>query len=197
MEQKWTWVYLLAGTVTFISVFIQITLRIRPFQRILEKQAGRTDRIIVILLFGGFSILGTYMGIPLPSGAIGNVRDLGPIIVGLVGGPLLGLGAGLIGGIHRYFLGGFTRISCALATILIGLMSGFAHKLNRGELPKLGWAALFTVLVECFHMALTLLMARPFDEALLVVKTVTLPMMLANSIGVAISILFISGNRKA
>ena len=136
MEQEWTWVYLLAGTVTFISVFIQITLRIGPFQRILKKQAGRTDRIIVILVFGGFSILGTYMGIPLTSGAIGNVRDLGPIIAGLVGGPLLGLGAGLIGVIHRYFLGGLTRISCALATIIIGLMSGFIHKLNRGEIAQ-------------------------------------------------------------
>jgi sigma-B regulation protein RsbU (phosphoserine phosphatase) len=148
--------------------------------------------MVVILFFGGFSILGTYMGMPLPSGAIGNVRDLGPIVAGLVGGPLVGLGAGLIGGIHRYFLGGLTQIPCALATILIGLTSGFIHKSNRGKLIGLGRAALFTILMECFHMALTLLIARPFDEALLAVKTVIFPMILANCVGVVISILFIS-----
>jgi sigma-B regulation protein RsbU (phosphoserine phosphatase) len=192
VEQESIWVFLLAGTVTFISVFIQIALRIGPFQRILRKQANRIDRIVVILLFGGFSILGTYMGMPLPSGAIGNVRDLGPIVAGLVGGPLVGLGVGLIGGIHRYFLRGLTHIPCALATILIGLASGFIHKFNRGKLIGLAWAALFTILMECFHMALILLIARPFDEALLVVETAIFPMILANSVGVVISIVFIS-----
>jgi sigma-B regulation protein RsbU (phosphoserine phosphatase) len=34
--------------------------------------------------------------------------------------------AGLIGGIHRYFLGGFTAIPCALATVIAGLAEGIA-----------------------------------------------------------------------
>jgi len=192
MEEEEIWVFLLAGAVTFISVFIQIIIRIKPFQRVLSKQANWIDRIVIVLLFGGFSILGTYMGIPLPSGAIANVRDLAPIIAGLVGGPLVGLGVGLIGGTHRYFLGGLTQLACALATVLSGLASGFIRRLNRDKLIRLRWAVLFTALMQCFHMALVLLITRPFDEALVAVKTVMLPMILANSAGVAISILFIS-----
>lgn len=58
------------------------------------------------------------------SGAIANIRDLGPMLAGLVGGPVIGLGAGAIGGIHRYFLSGFTAIPCALATVIAGLGGG-------------------------------------------------------------------------
>ena len=192
MELEEPWVFLLAITITFISVFIQIVIRTRPFQRVLSNQGGWIDRIVVVLLFGGFSILGTYMGFPLRSGAIGNVRDLAPIIAGLVGGPLVGLTAGLIGGVHRYFLGGLTALPCALATVLIGLTSGFIRKLNLNKLIRLWWAVLFTVLMECFHMALIFIIVRPFDEALAVVNAVMFPMVVANSAGVAISILFIS-----
>ena len=191
MEPEADWVFLLAGTVTFISVFIQIVANRKPFQRILSKEAGWRDKLIIILLFGGFSILGTYMGIRLPSGAIGNVRDLGPMIAGLAGGPLIGLGAGLIGGIHRYFLGGFVQIPCGLATILAGLISGVINRLNKGKLVRLRWAVLFAALMECFHMLLALLIAQPFSEALNIVKTLSLPMILANSAGIAISMLLI------
>lgn len=110
MEPEADWVFLLAGTVTFISVFIQIVSRTKPFHRVTGGESDWIARSMVILLFGRFSIIGTYMGIHLPSGAILNVRDLGPIVAGLTGGPLIGFGAGLIGGVHRYFLGGLTAL---------------------------------------------------------------------------------------
>jgi len=47
-------------------------------------------------------------------------------------------------------------------------------------------------LIECLHMGLVLLSARPFSEALAVVKETVFPMILANSVGVAINVLFIS-----
>ena len=192
MEEQSTWVFLLAGTVTFITVFIQILTKTGAFRRVLAKQADWRDKIIVVVFFGAFSILGTYIGIRFPSGAIGNVRDLGPMIAGFTGGPLIGLGAGLIGGIHRYFLGGFTCIPCSLATVLAGLITGIAQKLNRGNLIGLWRAVLLAVLIECLHMGLVLLIARPFSEALALVKETMFPMILANAVGVAINVLFIS-----
>jgi sigma-B regulation protein RsbU (phosphoserine phosphatase) len=193
MQEQATWVFLLAGTVTFITVFIQILTKTGAFRRVLAKKADWRDQIIVVLFFGGFSVLGTYIGIRFPSGAIGNVRDLGPMIAGFTGGPLIGLGAGLIGGIHRYFLGGFTRIPCSLATILAGLIAGIVYKLNHGNLIGLWPAVLYAALIECLHMGLVLLIARPFSEALAAVEATIFPMILANSVGVAINVLFIRG----
>ncbi|HDN84966.1 MAG TPA: stage II sporulation protein E, partial [Candidatus Aerophobetes bacterium] len=88
--------------------------RTRYFNNLISKRPTFWDRLILILVFGGFSIYGTYSGVEI-FGAIANTRDLGPMVAGLVGGPVIGLGAGLIGGIHRYFLGGFTFIPCSLA----------------------------------------------------------------------------------
>ena len=40
-------------------------------------------------------------------GGIANTRDLGPALGGLLGGPVVGIGAGLIGGVQRLAMGGF------------------------------------------------------------------------------------------
>ncbi|GAH73473.1 unnamed protein product, partial [marine sediment metagenome] len=102
------------------------------------------------------------------------------------------VGAGLIGGIHRYFLGGgFTAIPCALATIISGLLGGLIYELRKKEFIGVLWAALFAIFMESFHMLLVLLIARPFADALQLVKEIGLPMIGANSIGVAIFALII------
>lgn len=176
----------LIGTACIIIVFAYIVTRARFFTAILDKQFSFRNQIILILLFGALSIFGTYGGIKLPSGAIANIRDFSPMVAGLVGGPIIGLGAGLIGGIHRYFLGGLTCIPCALATVIAGLMGGVIYKLRKGEFALVWQATLFAALMESFHMGLVLLMARPYAEALAVVKEVSLPMIGANTMGVAI-----------
>ncbi|MHA2428564.1 MAG: LytS/YhcK type 5TM receptor domain-containing protein, partial [Candidatus Hermodarchaeia archaeon] len=96
----------LAKTASVVVVFAYIVSRSRFFIGILDKQFTFKNQLVLILLFGALSIFGTYGGIRLPSEAIVNIRDLGPMVAGLAGGPITGLGAGLIGGIHRYFLGG-------------------------------------------------------------------------------------------
>jgi sigma-B regulation protein RsbU (phosphoserine phosphatase) len=162
----------------------------------LNNKGTWIDRLIIIALFGVFSILGTYMGTELPSGAILNYRDLGPMIAGLVGGPVVGLGAGLIGGVHRFFMGGFTAVPCALATILIGLICGIVRYKNDNRLISVQWAMLLAILMECFHMGLTLLIARPFADALAVVKLVVLPMVIANAVGMMVALFLIKNKEE-
>src|SRR4030043_186436 len=125
---------LFAETEIFIFVFMEIITRIKTIQRVIVKRASWRDKAIFILIFGGFSIFGTYAGIPLPSGAIVNIRDFAPMIAGLTTGPKTGLAVGLIGGIHRLFLGGFTCIPCALATIIAGLICGAIYHFNKRKL---------------------------------------------------------------
>jgi sigma-B regulation protein RsbU (phosphoserine phosphatase) len=176
----------LIGTACVLIVFAYVITRTRLFTDILDKQFSFKNQVILILLFGALSIFGTYGGIKLPSGAIANIRDLSPMVAGLVGGPVMGLGAGLIGGIHRYFLGGLTDVPCALATVIAGLMGGVIYKLRKGEFPPIWQATLFAVVMEFLHIGLVLLIARPFAEALAVSKDVILPMTAANAVGMAI-----------
>ena len=182
----------LVAKVCVVIVFIYLVTRTRYFTEILDKQFNVKNQIALILIFGIFAIYSTYSGIKLPSGAIANIRDLGPIVAGLIGGPVMGLGAGLIGGVHRYFLGGLTQIACPLATVIAGLAAGMIYKWQKGKFIGIWRATLFAILIESLHMGLILLIARPYSEALQVVKLIGLPMILANSVGVAISALIFS-----
>ncbi|MCK5318246.1 MAG: ECF transporter S component [Anaerolineales bacterium] len=182
----------LVAKVCVVLVFIYLVTRTRYFTGILDKQFNIKNQIVLILIFGIFAIYSTYTGIKLPSGAIANIRDLGPIVAGLIGGPVIGLGAGLIGGVHRYFLGGLTQIPCSLATVIAGLAAGMIYKRQSGKFIGIWRATLFAILIESLHMGLILLISRPYSEALQVVKLISLPMILANAVGVAISALIVS-----
>lgn len=176
----------LIKTACVVVAFAYVVTRTGFFAEILDKKFSFKNQAILFSLFGALSIFGTYGGLQLPSGAIANIRDLGPMVAGLVGGPMVGLGAGLIGGVHRYFLGGFVCIPCALSTIIAGLLGGVIYRLKRGEFVAVWQAILFAIFMELSHMGLTLLIAKPYVQALAVVKEVILPMTGANALGMAI-----------
>jgi phosphoserine phosphatase RsbU/P len=190
------WILKIIITIICLVILIRLVSPRAFFQRLLNRNASFRDKLTIIIIFGLFSVFCTYMGTALPSGAIINVRDMAPILAGLIGGPLIGLGTGLIGGIHRFFLEGFTQIPCSLATILIGLLAGCVNQWiiqqkGRLEFIKIHWAALFAFVMELFHMGLILLIARPFDNALETVRIIILSMTLANTIGVSLGLLLI------
>ena len=172
----------LVEKICVIVVIAYLITRTKYFREILDKRFTLKNRAILILIFGAVSIFGTYSGIKIP-GAIANVRDLGPMIAGLIGGPVIGLGAGLIGGIHRYFLGGVTCVPCSLATVLAGLFGGIIYILRRGKFIGVPGAVLFAALMESFHMILALILVRPYSEAVKIVVEVSIPMIFANSLG--------------
>jgi sigma-B regulation protein RsbU (phosphoserine phosphatase) len=181
----------LVKTTCVIIAFAYVLTRTGFFTDVVDKKINFKNQLILILLFGALSVFGTYGGLTLPSGAIANIRDLGPMVAGLVGGPWVGLGAGLIGGVQRYFMGGFVCVPCAVATVVAGLLGGAIYKLRKGEFVLIWQAVLFAVVMELLHMGLTILIARPYQEALQVVKEVALPMIGANALGMGIFVFII------
>ena len=118
-----------------------------------EKQTFRS-RLWLSLIFGMVSICSTYIGVPI-QGAIVNTRVIGVMAAGLLGGPYVGVGAALIGGIHRYLfdIGGFTAVSCALSTIMEGAIgAAFSRKFKAGEIGG-GELFLLTAVAEMGQMA--------------------------------------------
>jgi len=182
---------LFAASEIFIFVFIEIVTKIETVQRVIFKTAQVRDYIIFIVLFGLFSIFGTYVGVQTEYNSISNIRDIGPMVAGLVAGPYAGIAVGLIGGIHRFFMGGVSAVPCALATILAGVLAGAVYHLNKGQLPGIVPAMAFGALVEVLHGLLALIMIQPFSVASAIFLESIPQMIIANSLGVAICVIVI------
>jgi sigma-B regulation protein RsbU (phosphoserine phosphatase) len=185
-----------AATQAFVYVFMQIVTNIAITRRVFFQTANFIDYTFFILFFGGLSIFGTLIGMPADYGAISNIRDLSPMIAGLVAGPVVGLAVGLIGGIHCFSLGGQTSLSCSLITVLAGLLAGLIFQINHKKLVGVVPAMLFAIGIELINAGLTLAIIRPFSAALLVILATILPMIIANVPGIGISIIVIQNARE-
>lgn len=174
-----------------IVVIAYVVSRLRVFGEVLEGTFTIKNQAILILIFGAISIFGTYSGVEV-FGAIANVRDLGPMVAGLIGGPIMGLGAGLIGGLYRLTLGGFTAVPCAISTILAGLLAGLVYIINKRRFVGIFWAVVFAVLMESLHLLINLAIAQPYEQALAVVEELTIPIIVSNAMGMFIFAFIIS-----
>ena len=167
-----------------VLVIFSILFHIKYFKRMLNDKHSTIDQIVMAVVFGLFALYGTFSGVQT-SGAIANIRNFGPMMGGLLGGPWVGLGAGLIGGLHRYFMGGFTAIPCGLGTILSGLLGGLLMMFTKGKIGI--WKpTVFAFLMEVADMGLILLLAQPLDKVLTLVSIIAMPMILADTFGIAI-----------
>lgn len=159
--------------------------RSRYFSEVVEGHRTLKNQAVLIVAFGAFSIYGSLIGINV-MGAVMNVRDLGPLVGGIFCGPVVGIGAGLIGAAFRTSQGGFTLVPCSLATLLAGLFAGVLHMRLKAKLPGLLLSASLATLFELFHIALVLLIARPFSMALEVSKIALPSLAIANATGILI-----------
>lgn len=209
-DEMWELLLLMLERVGIIVTVAFLMTRVRYFRTVIHQQdVTDKQRFPVMLMFGLFGILGTYTGLVVNSESLGlsswameleadeaiaNSRVIGIVVAGLIGGWKIGFGAGLIAGIHRFSLGGFTAFSCGFSGIVAGLLSGLIHKRlqkSRRYVPPF-LALLVGGLAETLQMGLILLISRPFEQAFELVEEIGLPMIVANGIGTAIFILVIS-----
>ncbi|WP_371753614.1 LytS/YhcK type 5TM receptor domain-containing protein [Ferviditalea candida] len=201
-------IFLLERVGVIVTVAFVMT-RFPYFRRMINRlDITRTQRLSVMIMFGLFGIIGTYTGFTVStespefstvsgvlaeSEAIANSRVIGIIIAGLLGGVRLGMGAGLIAGFHRYLLGGFTALSCALSAVISGLIAGLVHRRIKDDDRRMRVStAIFTAMLgETVQMIIILLLSRPFDQAFLLVQAIGVPMIVANGIGSGLFILII------
>ena len=184
-----------AGLIAILAFAISQS---RTVKRILTRKHKRKRELaVIVILFGGLGIVGTYMGVPV-HGAIANSRVVGVFVAGLIGGPLAGLLAGMIAGFHRWAIdiGGFTAFACMLSTILEGLLGGLLSKRMERVEEKWFFALVAGASAEIMQMLLILLIVRPFHEALELVMIIAIPMIGANAIAIGIFIAIINSIKK-
>lgn len=163
-----------------IGLSAYMITRLPPIRRILLEHSIRWhDRCFLILIFGSLSILGNSLGIPV-HGSLANSRIVGPITGGLIGGPVVGIGAGVMGGIIRYQMGGFTMPAAVSANMIAGLVAGLVH-IRYGSrnitLPIAGFTALGC---EAILKIMVLAMSKPFEAAWTLEKLIAPPTIAAN-----------------
>lgn len=186
--------------VGIILIIVFLLSQMKLFRQIIQTDPNVKEKVLLIILFGCFGLISNYTGIEIyqntisntgilleiaPDNAIANTRVLGAVIGGLLGGPAVGLGAGLIAGIHRYSFGGFTAFACSIAVVLAGVIAGY---LGRRQLKKengitVTFAVKLGMALEAVQMMIILLLAKPFDQALHLVKVISIPMIFINGLG--------------
>jgi two-component system sensor histidine kinase LytS len=186
-------IYLLTTLLNNMGLIIVLAIilsRLTIFKRLVTKQnITFKEKILLVIIFGVFGILGTYFGVRV-KGAIANSRVIGVLVGGLLGGPVVGLGAGFIAGFHRWAfdIGGFTAVACAISTFVEGGIGGFAHKYVKDHKHMWPFALMLGIFAELTQMLIILVVAKPFTEALALVKIIILPMVTVNSLGIALFI---------
>lgn len=179
--------------VGFIIMLALILSKARIFKTIFAKETQNTkEKIFMGIFFGILSIVGTYTGISV-KGAISNTRVIGVAVGALLGGPVVGILAGLIGGSHRFLIdiGGFTAFSCGMSTFLEGLIAGLLSYKFKNTPNKIVFSIIVGVIIESFQMFFILLTAKPFEAALDLIKIIGIPMIINNSIGIGVFIMII------
>ncbi len=185
----------LINSMCVVIVVAYILSRMKFFSDVIDGRFSAENRTLLSLIFGLFSIYGTFSGFSVV-GAIANTRYIGPLVAGIIGGPFAGLGAGLIGGIHRYLSGGFTYVESAVSTVVAGLVAGLVFKRGRYKskgLISIRAAGVLSVIILIYHYVQILVFCKPSDKAAILIQSIAVPMMVSNAGGVVI-FLFIINN---
>ncbi|MFE3575650.1 LytS/YhcK type 5TM receptor domain-containing protein [Lysinibacillus sp. NPDC059133] len=195
--------------VGLIIVFAFLMSRWRLFRGVLFQDQGVKEKVWLIIIFSALSIVSSYTGIKIESGsihplnqmihstinaeeAIANTRLIGVAIAGIFGGPLVGVCVGIIAGIHRITLGGFTAVACGVSTILAGFITGgLSKQLKIRQTFSYKKAVIIGICAETLQMIVILLMAKPFEQALPLVSLIALPMIFMNALGILIFFIII------
>ncbi|OPL07496.1 MAG: histidine kinase [delta proteobacterium ML8_F1] len=184
--------------VSIIIVISYLFSNSRVFSKTLNSENFHfKEKILMSLYFGAIGIIGTYSGIPY-MGAIVNNRVIGVVIGGLIGGPVVGVLSGLIAGGHRFLIdiGGFTAFSCGLSTLTEGLVAGLLSPIFYKSDIKVAFAFVVGLVTEFLQMVIIILTARPVEDAFALVEIIAFPMIVINSVGIAIIIAIIENIKK-
>ncbi len=160
-------------------------------------------RVPAILVFGMLSIAGTHSGIIIDvhekwqsidlstvwpnnlreTQAIVGFRDTMTLVSGLIGGPWVGFGTGLLAGVERYQLGGLAGLASGLATMLLGIFAGLIRYFRPHWVETVKGVFGVALLGTFLHRCMILIVVQPFSDAWVLSKEVMIPVGVVNTLG--------------
>jgi two-component system sensor histidine kinase LytS len=186
---------ILLQRIAIIAVVAYIFSQTKAFRLMFKELTTYSEKAVLIAFFSSISIAGTYLAIPV-EGGLANVRDTGSIVAGLLGGPVVGAATGIISGLHRISIGGFSAVACGVATMVGGIVAGYIHTRMIPKTPDWIVGVGTGVGIVLFSMGLILVACQPFAAAWALVTSVTIPMSLANAVGISVFMIITHNARE-
>lgn len=176
--------------ISLLSVIGSLISKLQLVQNLILKERRKLrDQVLLALIFAGIIVIACYTGIRIGPYNM-NTKVIGAMTAGLLGGPIVGLYASLIGSVYVYVFSpspAFAMAS-AFATVLFGLLGGgFYPYFQRGKW-KYKDLFLLTCFAEVCEMVCLLRFTVPMQMALDTVLQISGPMILLNSVGILIFI---------
>ncbi|SER60903.1 two-component system, LytT family, sensor histidine kinase LytS [Gracilibacillus ureilyticus] len=172
------------------------------FRSLLDRDIAIDTVIYLSLVFGFMGILGTYTGVLIEletmalesrftlvtqDGVLIGFSMVVVMIAGLLGGPFVGLGSGIIPGIFLMLLGGEAWLANCLINPLAGLITGWTGQFFSEERVIAPGKAMFIgMFPPVLHMGLLLIFINDQQKGVELVNTVGIPLVITNAIALAI-----------
>ena len=185
-----------------LLVIAFVLTRTRGFRSLLYREFNMKMIIVHSIVFGIFGIVATMAGIVIDpqhgvlysyvlsvedSQYVVSLSLVPMVIAGLFGGPFVGLGAGIVSGAHLFLLGGMGSLADMIVNPLTGMLAGFTARFFSQERVISPFKALFIgVFPPILQMQLLLIFDATGEEAVSIVDTVGLPLVLSNALAIAI-----------
>lgn len=181
------------------SVFfflLYMLFKINILRKAVINYSGSTEEKIALvglsIFFALANMLASNLGFKV-SGATVNMRTGITVCAVMLCGPIGGIFTGLVGGVYRYTLGGWTGLPCALATIFapvipIIILARYKHQHNVRLPINTKTAALMSlvgIFWECIHLLVlcTFIGKKPPAEAFpIMFYSFFSPMVIANAV---------------
>jgi len=141
---------LLLARMMISSVILYLFTITGAFKRLVSGEARLSDLVWTAVLTLAISLYGNYGGVEV-NGVLVNFRDVGAILAGLLGGPIVGTIVGLVSGYLRFLQGGIVAVPCMIGTIMAGLLAGIAIRFWKGKLTVVR-AIIIALIVELLHV---------------------------------------------
>jgi two-component system LytT family sensor kinase len=183
------------GNVCVLFTIVYFFNKYSPaFSFLVKNTLRRRDWLWLYGLFTLLSILGTLLAIKVHVGheadawAMINIRSIGAVLAGLLGGPVLGASVGFSAGFVRYLAGGVTAEICFITTTLAGLIAGLVHQLLLKYRPEQRFSGKIAFLTTLFVESLAKVLVFWVIKDPQLIQVIALPMILANSLGVVLCV---------
>lgn len=194
--------YILVQRLGLLLILAFLLTRIPSFRSLLDREMDAKTTILHALIYGLFGIAGTVSGVVLEDDVIVSHFIIRPVqddqlllssslvaivIAGLLGGPVVGLGAGFIAGMHLFYLGGIGDVSSCIVNILTGLLVGMTARFFSQDRVISPLKALFIgIFPPILQMGLLLVFNPHADFIKDAVDQISLPLVFSNSVAIAI-----------
>ncbi|OIS02439.1 hypothetical protein BHF98_11865 [Corynebacterium diphtheriae] len=176
--------------------------QIPGFRSLLDRDIAIDTVIYLALVFGSIGVLGTHTGVLIhmdtlelasrftevtSSEVLIGFSMVVVMIAGLLGGPYVGLGTGMITGVYLAFMGGDAWVANSVINPLAGLMTGWTGGFFSDERVIAPGKALFIgMFPPVLHMGMLLIFISDQAKGVELVTTIGIPLVITHAIALAI-----------